>query len=470
MKMKKNVLSAAVLAAIGVGSAQAVTMSQDGTGEVLYYPFYTVNGNNETLMSVVNTTDQIKAVKVRFREAKNSREVLDFALFLSPYDVWTAKVQSNGFGGAELITNDQSCTHPQNVSGTDFRTFAYDGSIVAFPVDGGGTSVSRLTEGYAEIIEMGWVEAGIGTPLDGAVHTPFGPPVSCQNVSNSINNLGQYLSAPSGGLFGSSGIINVAEGSEISVPLTVLGDVFDNPNYAAPGNEAPTVASATPTSVVMDVMADTTMVWNSSWAAGVLAVNAPMMAESVMNEYPVNPATEAETSWVVTFPTKGFHTDRAKAPFAIPPFENMFDGELFGGRGACDRIEVSIWDREENLFEPEGDDFSPQPDGEQFEICYEANVVDLGDSDVFTAINTRLDINTPFNNGWMRMSFPGDPLDAGVHRQVSNEGHTYYGLPVIGFRATKLGNSGVGIGATYAVGHEHKYDRVISGSAVIGIN
>jgi hypothetical protein len=43
MKMKKNVLSAAVLAAIGVGSAQAVTMSQDGTGEVLYYPFYTVN-------------------------------------------------------------------------------------------------------------------------------------------------------------------------------------------------------------------------------------------------------------------------------------------------------------------------------------------------------------------------------------------------------------------------------------------
>ena len=43
-------------------------------------------------MSVVNTTASMKAVKVRFREGKNSAEVLDFNVFLSPFDVWTASI------------------------------------------------------------------------------------------------------------------------------------------------------------------------------------------------------------------------------------------------------------------------------------------------------------------------------------------------------------------------------------------
>jgi hypothetical protein len=50
-----------------------------------------VNGNSfNTLMSVVNTTASTKAIKVRFREGRNSLEVLDFNVFLSPFDVWTA--------------------------------------------------------------------------------------------------------------------------------------------------------------------------------------------------------------------------------------------------------------------------------------------------------------------------------------------------------------------------------------------
>ena len=89
------------LAATGVlgaaGVAQAVNVSADGLGNVLIYPYYTVNkdvnGNSfNTLMSVVNTTASTKAVKVRFREGRNSVEVLDFNVFLSPFDVWTAAI------------------------------------------------------------------------------------------------------------------------------------------------------------------------------------------------------------------------------------------------------------------------------------------------------------------------------------------------------------------------------------------
>jgi len=90
--MNRKNLTAAVLAGLAgaagiVGSAQAVNIDPDGLGQVLIYPYYTTNGGNVTLLSVVNTTDEAKAVKVRFKEGKNSREVLDFNLYMS---AWTS--------------------------------------------------------------------------------------------------------------------------------------------------------------------------------------------------------------------------------------------------------------------------------------------------------------------------------------------------------------------------------------------
>ena len=121
--MKRNNLTTAVVAGIagvaGIASvSNAVNLNSDGVGQVLVYPYYTVNNGINTLISVVNTTDQVKAVKVRFLEGKNSRECLDFNLYLSPYDVWTAGLvattSSEGrvgsfYAGQEsvkLVTND----------------------------------------------------------------------------------------------------------------------------------------------------------------------------------------------------------------------------------------------------------------------------------------------------------------------------------------------------------------------------
>src|SRR6478735_7395238 len=108
------------LASIGFATnpAQAVNVSADGRGQVLLYPYYTTRADSSgnaygTLMSVVNATATAKAVRVRFLEGKNSREVLDFNLFLSPYDVWTAAaLPDTSNGGAKLGTLDSSCTLP----------------------------------------------------------------------------------------------------------------------------------------------------------------------------------------------------------------------------------------------------------------------------------------------------------------------------------------------------------------------
>src|SRR5512143_2840592 len=119
---KKSLYAAiAGVSALGVaGTANAVHVNPDGLGQVLIYPYYTVRTKDSTtfsnpqfnsLLSVVNSTASAKAVKVRFLEGKNSREVLDFNLYLSAYDVWTAGVLPMSDGGG-VVTFDKSCTTP----------------------------------------------------------------------------------------------------------------------------------------------------------------------------------------------------------------------------------------------------------------------------------------------------------------------------------------------------------------------
>ena len=74
--MNRKNLTAAVLAGLAgvaglAGTAQAVNLNPDGLGQVLIYPFYTTNASTQTILSVVNTTDHAKAVKVRFLEGYN---------------------------------------------------------------------------------------------------------------------------------------------------------------------------------------------------------------------------------------------------------------------------------------------------------------------------------------------------------------------------------------------------------------
>ncbi len=182
--MNRKNLTAAVLAGLAgaagiAGTAQAVNMNPDGLGQVLIYPYYTANDGNQTILSVVNTTDNAKAVKVRFLEGFNSREVLDFNLYLSHHDVWVAAIVNDpGAGTAShetdtvLIIPDDSCTVPYLYEDTAFElpsgkmagkqpflNLAYTGNFT----DGGPTDNQRAAEGHFEMIEMGTIVPGSDT-------------------------------------------------------------------------------------------------------------------------------------------------------------------------------------------------------------------------------------------------------------------------------------------------------------------
>ena len=94
--LKKNPLHVAVLAGLAAlgaaGTAEAVNINPDGLGQALIFPYYTARAGHFTAISVINTQNNTKLVKVRFLEGRNSREVLDFNLFLSPADIWTGVI------------------------------------------------------------------------------------------------------------------------------------------------------------------------------------------------------------------------------------------------------------------------------------------------------------------------------------------------------------------------------------------
>jgi hypothetical protein len=460
MNMKMNMVVATVIIGLYAGVAQAVNQHASH-GDVLLVPYYTVRDGQNTLLSVVNTTSDSKAIKVRFMEAMNSREVLDFNLHLSPFDVWTASVKPTK-EGAMLVTNDVSCTVPSiPKGGVEFRPYAYDGRLPEYPLDGGPTDLDRTREGHIELIEMGiapikdlgfWDRDFSGYP--DSTHID-GVPENCQTFYDNWKE-GVWKSKatgalpPTGGLFGSAAIIDVAKGTEVDVPVTILDKFSDVPLHYAPGTIFPNLSEASPWESTV-VTGDSEIV-TDTWSNGTDAVSAVLMSLSITQEYTVNPNLEADTSWVISFPTKWLHTGSKVAP--LRPFSRPFEE----GR-SCDPISIHMFDREEGLVGNDDPSFSPMPEPERDLLCYETNVLNYNESDIFRSTLVATEISTPFNNGWNRISFEGQ-----AHRMRTPE-HLYEGLPVIGFKATRLMNSRVGVGAAYAVSSEHKYNRVISGSS-----
>ncbi len=154
-------IAVALLVALSTADVIAVHINTDGAGQVTLLPYYTVNNDFITNLTVTNTTGLFKAVKVRFHESRFGYDVLDLNIYLSPYDVWNATLRLNAATGLpNLITEDESCSYPEKArlqAGIDF-TNSYT-----------LTTDWDLTEGYVEIIEMGVIADGPAPAEDGGL-------------------------------------------------------------------------------------------------------------------------------------------------------------------------------------------------------------------------------------------------------------------------------------------------------------
>ncbi|MES9989224.1 MAG: hypothetical protein ABW077_15050 [Candidatus Thiodiazotropha endolucinida] len=174
----KSRMMAAMLLTVAATGANAVHLNSDGAGQIALLPYYTVNNGFITNLTVTNTTDLYKAVKVRFHESRIGADVFDFNVYLSPYDVWNASLRLNATTGLpNLITEDETCTYPDKAilqAGIDFSN-SYD-----------ATTDEDLTEGYVEIIEMGVLADGSGPAEDSGLEAEIDAGGSADGVVNAV--------------------------------------------------------------------------------------------------------------------------------------------------------------------------------------------------------------------------------------------------------------------------------------------
>ena len=276
--MKKNVLALSIAAMIGgfagAASAQNVeqgsatlsitndtlstmtkstatqfAVSEGGSGHVLLVPYFTTQNNNMSVLHVVNTdTVNGKAVKVRFRGAANSDDLLDFTVFLSPGDVWTGAVQANA-DGSYFRTEDGSCTIPdirkQNVAfGKSRLNQSWDAAKLT----------NNTKEGYVEIFNAADIPSdkiyGANKNANSSLYTAIkhvGGVAPCTtSVLETTLNYGNELdteakkanfgfNTPTGQLTGDWYILNVDQTTTFSGTATALKAV-DGGNKSARGN------------------------------------------------------------------------------------------------------------------------------------------------------------------------------------------------------------------------------------------
>jgi hypothetical protein len=505
---KRKALFTAVLAGLGAaGSAEAVYLNPNGTGQVLIYPYYTVqsaNGNAwNTYLSVVNTTSRAKAVKVRVLEGKTSVEVLDFNLFLSANDMWTAAIIPGPGDGARIVTSDTSCTNPVGQmrvdlggSGEPFRNFQYlagvNGAI--------GEGLDRTREGYVEIIEMGTLTGD----WEAAVTHSAGVPEDCTEVQG-VAPTPSSVEAPTGGLSGTGTLINVNNGSDAGYKADALEAWSVASNYTGPGFTDPNLGDAFPAvSVVVragDAGADgsssaitayrNVFVPDANVSAGAKAVASVFMRTAVLNEYVLDAGTVSQTDWVITQPVKNLFVSDVTA---APPYTSRLVTA-----GACEDISFEFWNREEAQGEAGGADFSPTPDAEVGSICWESTVLSIRNGSSHTAslptdtsgvlgsFNvTAVNVTSSFQSGWGRLTFVGDNANPLVGMGSSESDRismgsdvgssittgsaapvTFFGLPVTGFMVRTFQNTGLVCGGASCQGNygnlfNHSYITTIT--------
>lgn len=243
-------------------TTRGLALSQGGTGHSLVIPYFNAQNGNMTVLHVVNTdTVHGKLAKVRFRSAANSDDILDFQVFMSPGDTWTAAVTAGASGVAELTTADGTCTLPALTKGVA-QPFVTDRLS-----DKAGNIANQTREGYVEIFNMADIDStsmyGTGRTSKSALFTAIKhvagvAPCTGTVLNASLANISTEpvaraygLDTPTTGLMGDWYIINVAQSTTFAGAATAVTAVAnaDGSGAAGRGNfvHFPQNATAAPT-------------------------------------------------------------------------------------------------------------------------------------------------------------------------------------------------------------------------------
>lgn len=338
-----------------VADATTLSLSEGGVGHMLLVPYYNVQNGNMTVLHVVNTdADNGKAVKVRFRGAANSDDVMDFQVYLSPGDVWTAAVTAGADGVAQIQSADTTCTVPALGMNTPqpFATNRLDPNKSAEQLANG------TREGYVEIFNMADIpsdtiygttadqnsalfsaikhQSGVAPcSVDGSAARTTLNGIATTNYTTTAAAANAGFNTPTGGLMGDWYIINVPEtttfsGADTAVVADGRGNFVHFPQVdTGVGSPAIDAFTADPLLRSDSLQVDgTAFATAPAVAAGFYdlpdmstpylpadvgapkaqaqALTSALAVTSVTNQYASDDSISAKTDWVFSMPTRRY--------------------------------------------------------------------------------------------------------------------------------------------------------------------
>jgi len=358
-------------ATLGATTATAFELSNGGVGHNLVVPYFTAQDGNMTVLHLTNTdTVNGKAVKIRFRGAANSDDVLDFQILMSPGDVWTGAVTAGASGIAQLTTADGTCTVPALTKGVaqSFDTRRLQSSLSS------ADKAAGTREGYVEIFNMADIPSASvyvapaltsKSPLYTAIkHVNGTAPCTAAVIDAALLKTDHTeataaaagFATPTTGLMGDWYIINVAKTTTFSGGATALTAVAGAPAAPARGKFVvfPQLSAAAPTpdaftadpslrTVLANVL--TAKLQDGTGTAATAAANLPVVeaafydlpdlstpylvdastpitavgaqtqaqlltralaVTSITNQYATDASISAKTDWVFSMPTRRY--------------------------------------------------------------------------------------------------------------------------------------------------------------------
>lgn len=403
-----------------------------GLGDLLLAPLYDVRNltnpdtgegttlptTQYTLISIVNTDPNYGVIaRIRFRDWKRSREVLDFDIPLSCNDVWVAEVSRLPGGGGVIKapvgkeaqnrwvnsapTVDYFPSAALPAAGFSFQTTAIAEGTAA-------EQLARTEYGYFEIIgeervkckptsDGSWFRTGTGAPVDKDVKDML------------MGNV--YLLRPEAAI---SHQYNMNAYSDFAIDDV---GIWKDPTSGRPNLHS-------------DVQGEP--------STGQLGVGAFEQLEAIMSKADVmfqyvngtGTGTPMSTSVVITFPTKHFHYDISTYHRkTLDPFWAPFTGyheTCPDGTSGGEVIKSYIYDRDENLLRPPSVPISPSGRTSVEVLCYEVNVIGLlpqdpipdpaargwRDNTLLPTMNSSS--GQTFNEGWAIIDLTPDSLGIGT--------------------------------------------------------
>ncbi len=433
----------------------AAVINPKGTGEFLLVPYYTVNNNLNTLVSITNTTDRAKALKINFREGLNGHAVLTYNVYLDANDAWTFALAArestisgnNGQASVVHLTSDLSCAPFLNNSGQEFLPFEL--------VDG-QQNLERAREGYIEIIEMAEVSDELAEELD----FPDGTDLSdnCSTIANAWssgfwpNEIGEIateqMTPVSGGISAEANIIHVGEGINYSIPVTALTDFFPNDTivHSSPGDTSLSFDAAKPEATIITDKGPMQLVFES----GTDATSALFMTNELVASFDVLSAVAAQSELVYVQPTRRFYLNddntSAQSPFPDTDPAANCTNDVYGGT----QLALKIFDLEGNQINEDNSTTLPAVPladgicGSVFVHSFGKELSSVGSLSVLTGSNNfnKIQVNTSESfseSGYIKAQFIGART---ISATTTNDATVQIvGLPVLGLSLQKYTNA-----------------------------